>query len=764
MELINIFSILRRWLWLIISIVVVTVLALLLGLKLVKPVYEAQVTLQLSTPPQEDVALYDQYRYVDVRDMITVARNNFIAILKSDEVHNRTLQELNINPKQTEFELEIKSNSDSDFIYVIVRAPSSLLAASIANSIVDQAVDYYGELRAKPTVKERDLYAEQLQTAEEAYRTAADTFTSFKAENDIGVLPEEIAIAQRLLEQLQSERDKRILEFNVKDPVSQVNNLINQHQVELNRLLALQPMYLILEENYQEAREDYRQALSPDVLSIYRTAAEEKYRYAEQAFNEFKIQNNITSLQDEIAVNNKLLEQLQLDLDQRSLKDSDEEGSKNQVDELILQRNKELDRLSALQPVYNVLEQKANEAQAKYEHILSKYTEAELKATVVRAANFIQIIEPAYEPPMALNNSKKLLVFGIMGSLGLGIILAFLLDYLSMTHKEALLPDKIESQSFMGLPILGMMPVLENPLYNTDSQEAEKIRQLRENILLSPLGRSLKTILITSPQKGDGKTLITANLGAAMAERGVNVVLVDADLRNSYLHEVFGQPNLVGMADLLSAYKNSLPQLVSQYLQNTVFPGLSLLSAGKLQQDPSNRLSSGNMEYIFKELSKKFDFVLIDSPPFYLAPDSTILSKFADGILLVVRPGNTNFRATEEAVHSFSSNGANILGIALNHTLVDQYSYRYQNRRESKTSLLEKMLALIPATKKLSDPDLISMEQAARMLGVRRKTISRWCQDGQITARRINYRWWVKREELRDFLLERFGVEIPLDD
>jgi excisionase family DNA binding protein len=56
------------------------------------------------------------------------------------------------------------------------------------------------------------------------------------------------------------------------------------------------------------------------------------------------------------------------------------------------------------------------------------------------------------------------------------------------------------------------------------------------------------------------------------------------------------------------------------------------------------------------------------------------------------------------------------------------------------------------------------MEQAARMLGVRRKTISRWCQDGQITARRINYRWWVKREELRDFLLERFGVEIPLDD
>jgi succinoglycan biosynthesis transport protein ExoP len=763
MELINIFSTLRRWSWLIISIMVVTVVALFWGLKLAKPVYEAQATLQLSTPPQEDVALYDQYRYVDVRDMVTVARNNFIAILKSDEVHNRTVKKLNIDTERIEFGLEITSNSDSDFVVVLVSAPSSPLAASIANTIVDQAVDYYGELRAKPTIKERDLYAEQLQTAEEAYRAAADAFTLFKAENDIGVLPEEIATAQRLLEQLQSERDKRVLEFNVKDPVSQVNNLINQHQQELDRLLALQPMYLILEENYQEAREGYRLALSPNGLNINRTVAEEKYRQAEQAFNEFKTQNNITSMQDEIAVNNKLLEQLQLDLDQRFLKDADEEGSKNQVDELILQRNKELDRLSALQPMYTVLEQKANEAQTKYQHILSKYTEAELKATVVRAANFIQIIEPASEPPLALSNSN-LLVFGILGSLGLGIILAFLLDYLSMTNKEALLPDKFESQSFMGIPILGSMPVLENPLYNTDSQEAEKIRQLRENIILLPKSHSLKTILITSPQKGDGKTLTVANLGAAMAERGVNVVLVDADMRNSYLHEVLGQPNLGGMSDLLSAYENSLPQLLSQCLQKTVFPGLSFLSAGTLTQDPSSRLSSGNMEFIFKELSRKFDFVLVDSPPFHVAPDSTILSKFVDGILLVVQPGNTSLRATEEMVQSFKSNGANIFGIALNHTLLDHYSYRYHNHRESKTSLLGKMLAFIPAAKKPYDPELISLEQAARMLGVRRKTVTRWCQDGQLTARRINWRWWVKREELQDFVSDRFGVEIPLVD
>ena len=110
MELKNIYKILRRWFWLIFSIVVVTGVALLVGLKLAQPVYEAQVTLQLSTPQQEDVAVYDEYRYVNLRDMITVARNNFIAILESEEIYDRTLRELNIDSEKTEFELETKSN------------------------------------------------------------------------------------------------------------------------------------------------------------------------------------------------------------------------------------------------------------------------------------------------------------------------------------------------------------------------------------------------------------------------------------------------------------------------------------------------------------------------------------------------------------------------------------------------------------------------------------------------------------------------------
>lgn len=447
MELISITRILRRWFWVIVSIVALAVLALLLVLLFSKPKYEGQAKLQFSTPEQASVSIYtEQYRSINPRDEITVARNNFVSILGSDEIRNRTLQALNLDPIKTKFTLETKSDNDSDFLYVTVRAPSAQLAASITNTIIDQAIKYYGELRAKPSLDEKNLYAAQLKTAEDDYNTAADSFTSFKTENNVVDLPQEILTAQRLLEQLQSQRDIRVSESSVKDTVSQINELITLRQKELDRLLALQPMYAILEANYNEALQQYRLTLTP-LLAGQRKAAEEKFRSAEKAFNEYKAQNNISSLQDEITLNNDLLKALQTSLDQRKLDDSTRDVVISQIDELIVQRKKELDRLSALQSTYNVREEKVNEAQANYQHILSKYTEADLTATVLRAAKFIQVIEPAQAPIKPINNWVQLLVLGVLGSLGLGVILAFLLDYLTGKGEDKVLRELPDSRS-----------------------------------------------------------------------------------------------------------------------------------------------------------------------------------------------------------------------------------------------------------------------------------------------------------------------------
>jgi hypothetical protein len=143
----------------------------------------------------------------------------------------------------------------------------------------------------------------------------------------------------------------------------------------------------------------------------------------------------------------KLLEQLQLERDQRLLEQasiaivstpSDDPITTvatpvidlvAEVDKLIAQRMKELDRFTSLAPQYNLLAQNVEQARGTYQHLLSKYSEAELKVTAVQAANFIQVIKPAYARPESV--WLKLMVLALAGSLGLGVVLAFLLQYLS---------------------------------------------------------------------------------------------------------------------------------------------------------------------------------------------------------------------------------------------------------------------------------------------------------------------------------------------
>ena len=138
----------------------------------------------------------------------------------------------------------------------------------------------------------------------------------------------------------------------------------------------------------------------------------------------------------------------------------------------------------------------------------------------------------------------------------------------------------------MGLPLLGTVPRIPGGHCDPRSPEMEMIRQSRTKVLLSSPSGRLRSLLVTGAQPGDGKTVITANLGVAMAGGGTRVVLVDGDLRSPGLHEWFDQPNLAGLADLLQTdtvhYENLLPQL----LRDTHVTGLKLLSTGHLPLDP----------------------------------------------------------------------------------------------------------------------------------------------------------------------------------
>jgi protein-tyrosine kinase len=207
------------------------------------------------------------------------------------------------------------------------------------------------------------------------------------------------------------------------------------------------------------------------------------------------------------------------------------------------------------------------------------------------------------------------------------------------------------------------------------SLAAEQYRQLRTRLSHTEGATALRTILITSPQKGEGKSITAANLALTMAqELQRRVVLVEADLRKPSLQQMFGLPPGPGLADFLAGaceLRDAMKFLPDHNL--TVIP------AGGTPTNPSELLGSTAMRRMLDQLRSRFDRVILDTPPVLPLADVAVLAPIVDGTLLVVRAGVTPKPAIENALRAFDS--SRLLGIVLNESGLEQ-DYRYEEARQ----------------------------------------------------------------------------------
>jgi capsular exopolysaccharide synthesis family protein len=184
---------------------------------------------------------------------------------------------------------------------------------------------------------------------------------------------------------------------------------------------------------------------------------------------------------------------------------------------------------------------------------------------------------------------------------------------------------------------------------------------LRTEIDLAEVGqRRLKTILVASPDIGDGKTSVAVNLALSMAQRGKKVYLLDADLRKPKIHKLFNLANDEGLADVVFARAVFDWRIGIKEVRQ-----MSVLTAGNTPPDPAELLSSEKMELFLSELEEVADVVIIDGPPLFV-PDAMILASKVDGVLLVVRPGHTRQSLAKASMEHIKSVGAKVIGIVLN--------------------------------------------------------------------------------------------------
>jgi non-specific protein-tyrosine kinase len=280
------------------------------------------------------------------------------------------------------------------------------------------------------------------------------------------------------------------------------------------------------------------------------------------------------------------------------------------------------------------------------------------------ATNTLTIIESADLPTNPIGPMKGL---SILLAAAVGFVLAaceaYLLEFLDDSLKS---PDVVER--LFSAPIIGHIFEQadrnnENRLYDPDNSNhplTEPFRALRTLIDFADIDQPLQTILVSSPDIGDGKTSVAANLALSIAQRDKKVFLLDADLRKPKIHELFNLTNDGGLADL--AWAGTAFDWRSRTKE---VRKLTVMTAGKMPADTARLLSSEKMNQFLSELKEFADVVVIDGPPFFIT-DAMILAAKVDRVLLVVRPGHTRRSLAKTAMESIKLAGARVVGIVLN--------------------------------------------------------------------------------------------------
>lgn len=264
-------------------------------------------------------------------------------------------------------------------------------------------------------------------------------------------------------------------------------------------------------------------------------------------------------------------------------------------------------------------------------------------------------------------------VLAVIVGLLLGLGAAFLADYLD---DSVTTPDDLE-RATGGLPVLTTVPDEESPdarpvaLSKPGDPVVEAYRGLRTALQFVALEKKIRTIQVTSPLPGEGKTTTAANLAVLLAQTGRRVVLVDADLRRPRLHEVFGSDGSKGLTSAL------LGQPTMDLLWPVALPAghLEVMGSGPIPTNPSETLGSQRMRAVLDELTRMFDLVVIDSAPVLPVTDAVVVAGLVDAVVLVARADQTTDRQLREAVGLLTRSSAPLVGAVLNGVDPDRDPY-----------------------------------------------------------------------------------------
>ena len=343
-----------------------------------------------------------------------------------------------------------------------------------------------------------------------------------------------------------------------------------------------------------------------------------------------------------------------------------------------------LKRLPELQRQYLQLFREVEVKQQLYTGLLNSYQQ--LRIAKAGEIGNVRIVDTAVEPIASIAPKKlQILILSVFLGGFLGTLLALLRNMLRSGIKDS---NQIENE--LDLPVYATVPhspVQESHIKtlkknlpilavkHSDDIAIESLRSMRTAIHFALSSAKNNIIMISGPAPELGKSFITINLATILAQSDKRVLLIDADLRRSYMHKYFNYDPKPGLTEYLNGQ-----QELDSVVRSTEVENLSVISRGKSPTNPSELLSTQKFADMLTHLSSQFDHILIDTPPVLAVTDGIIISQYAGVNLVVARYAKTQMKELELTVNRFEQAGVKVNGFILNdiqRTAGSGYGYNY---------------------------------------------------------------------------------------
>ncbi|KAF3888371.1 MULTISPECIES: GumC family protein [Nostocales] len=670
---------------------------------LLKPTYKAEASLLIKTNQASSLTgLGEAIGAIGRLD--SLASNNPLdtqaKIVASVPVIEETIDSLDLKDDRgkpltirdmTE-KLKVEAAKGTDILQISYKDKNPKLAAKVVNKVIEIYISNNRQANRAEAVSARNFIQQQLPETENAVRRAETALRRFKERNKVIALQEEatasVSAISKLEEQISQARAQLV------DVTAQSRKLQTQAKIDPQQAVTVAQLSQIpgtqkLLEQLQEAQSQLaveRNRFQPEHPSILHleekiTALNSLLQQRTEQIQGSDRQVNIENLQV-----GELRQQL---IEDFARSEARRVGLEGQIMTLSNERSAYKERaniLPSLEQTQRQLERKLKAAQTTYETLLRRLQEIQVAEN--QNIGNARVISPALIPDRPSGSKKKLVIGGgaVAGVL-LGVIAAFTLDLLDQSVKTVK-----EARELFQYTLLGVIPSTTGNGKKSSSflkvvgrdiphfPVGDAYQMLQANLKFLSSDKKPKAIVVTSSASKEGKSEVAANLAVAMAQVGRRVLLVDADMRHPVQHHVWGMGNAVGLSNLI------VDELPMYTLVQEVMPNLYVLPSGVLPPNPVALLDSKRMVALIASFVEEYDFVIFDTPTLAGTADAAVLSKLSDGILLVARPGVSDYVSANAAKQFLTQSGLNVLGMVINGVNVkrepDSYFYYTRNSVE----------------------------------------------------------------------------------